>query len=242
MPDISLTPFEEVSQAEKENIEKSKAFHGDQIRNYIQCYELLYSLNEHIGHQSTAKRIIFNHRDSVVLMISTRIVLSSKACLDLAMKGYYYDSEIIHRSLLENMCVLHLLVCCKDTEKANENAKKWLNGELKLHNVKKELKLLSNKEFSRGYRILSGFVHSDFKAVKTLIKFDFTQGSINVSPKPIFMPEAARIMLYPHAEFTVLYHLIANFAEVIEPDFKSKTLDTLNKLHEEGERLKNQSN
>lgn len=238
MSNRSVTPFEEVSQAEKQNVEKSMIFFGDHIRNYIQCYNLLYDLNEHIGHQSKTKHIIYDYKDSVVLMISTRMVLSARACFDLAMKGYYYDSEIIHRSLVENMCVLHLLVCCEDTEKANENAKKWLNGELKLHNVRKELNLLSDKEFSRGYGKLSGYVHSDFKTLKTLIKFDFVHGSLNVSPKPVFTPEASQLMLYPHAEFTALYHLIANFAEVIEPNFKTQTMNTLNRLYDEAQRLK----
>ena len=57
MSNMNESPFEEVSQTERENVEKSKTLNGDQIRNYIQCYELLYSLNEHIGNQSTTKAL-----------------------------------------------------------------------------------------------------------------------------------------------------------------------------------------
>ncbi len=237
MSSDKVIPFEEASKAEKENIEKTKTLFGEQIKNYIDFYELLYNLHEHAGNQSIAKKIIFDHRDSVVLMISARIVLTSKAYLDLVLKGYYYDSEVIYRSLVESIGVMRLLVNCKDTEKANKYAKKWLKGKLELRTVKEELNLTKNSEFSRLYGGLSDYVHSNFEAVGTLIKCDYAQGSLDASPKPTFKPECTLNALYPHTEFTASL-LLENFQDIIEPEFKSQTINTLKKLNDERKRLK----
>lgn len=242
MPNKSLTPFEEISQAEKENTEKSKALFGDQIRNRIETYELLYSINERIGNQSINRNIVFDYRDSVVLMLSSRSIMTLKACFDLDLKGYYYDTEIIHRSLFENLCVIMYVVLCEDKQLANENALKWLNGELKIHKVKKELNAIGNYEqFLEAYRILCGYVHSDFKSISSLITVNPSNGSLHVFHKPEFNACFARIAFYPHVEFSLLNLLIANFSEVIEPNFKSQTLKKLMELIEEGNRLKDKN-
>ncbi len=238
----SPTPFGEISEAEKENIEKSKALFGDQIRNHIETYELLYSLNEHIGNQSITREIIFDYRDSVVLMLSSRAIMTLKACFDLDMKGYYYDTEIIQRSLFENLCVIMYVVLCEDKQIANENALKWLKGELKIHTIKKELNAIGNYEqFLEAYRILCGYVHSDFKSISSLMAVDLSNSSLHVAHKPEFKPSIARIAFYPHVEFSLINLLIVNFAEIIEPDFKTQTLKKLMQLHEEGNRLKDKN-
>jgi hypothetical protein len=236
MPIKNLTSFKEVSLTENENIIKSKLLFGDQIRNYVETYELLFELNEHIGNQSITKKIVFDCRDSVVLMLSSRALLTLKGCFGLLMKGYYYDVEVLHRSLFENLCVIMYVVLCGDKEKANERAIKWLNGELKIYTVKKELNGIGNYEqLLEAYKILCGYVHSDFKSIRTLI--DFSKGSVDLSSKPIFKPAIARKAFYPHIEFSILNLLIANFSEVIEPVFKSQTLHKLEILHQEAERL-----
>jgi|WetSurMetagenome_2_1015567.scaffolds.fasta_scaffold109142_2 hypothetical protein len=238
-----FSPVEEVSKVEEENTEKSKVMFGDQISNYLQVYELLYNLNEHIGDQSKTKHIILDYRDSVVLMLSTRVVLSSKTCLDLCMKGYYYDSQIIHRSLVENIVTIMYFTCCQDKDKANANAERWLNGKLKFGMIRQEMNLNPEQANVLGYAYstLSKYTHSNYPALNTLISKDYTQGSIDISPKPIFKPEIACIALHPHIEFSTAYLLIANFVELIEPNFKYATLEKLNSLHDEGEKLKEKS-
>jgi hypothetical protein len=234
----NLKPFEEISQTEKENVLKSKMLYRKEIRNYIKCFELLYGFIEHIGNQSTTKKIAIDLRDSVVFSISGRIVVTSKAYLDLAMKGYYYDGEIIYRSLLENLCFLLFFVTRQDKKDANENAKKWFNGELKLSTIKKELDLLSNKPFSLVYGKLSDYVHSNFQAVKILVKYDDKENRLDVAGRPIFRPDYGRTAFNPGVGFSVFYMLLVNFDQLIEPTFKSQVMAEMSRLKEEGEKLR----
>lgn len=237
MSSNNVIPFEEASQAENENIEKTKALFGEQIKNYVDFYELLYNLHEYAGNQSRVKNTIYDYKDSVVLMLSTRIVVTSKAYLDLVLKGYYYDSEVVFRSLVETLDVMRLLVDCKDKEKANLFAGKWLKGKLNHQTIRQELNLTQGKGYSRLYSELCDYVHSNFDAVKTLIKPDFTDGSLDASPKPIFKPEFISNALFPHTEVAASL-LLENFQSVIEPDFKTQTVTILEKLDDERQRLK----
>lgn len=170
-------------------------------------------------------------------MLSARIVLTSKAYLDLILKGYYYDSEVIYRSLVESIDVMRLLVGCKDKEEANKYARKWLKDKLDTKTIKQELNLSQNKQFSRLYGELCDYVHSNFKAVRTLVKPDFVQGSIDASPKATFKPEFVPNALFPHTEIAVSL-LLENFQNIIEPKFKTQTIVVLKRLNEERERLK----
>ena len=237
MSSDKITPFEEASQAEEENIEKSKVFFGGQIKNYVDFYELLYNLHEYAGNQSRAKKIIYDYKDSVVLMLSARIVVTSKAYLDLVLKGYYYDSEVVFRSLVETLDIMRLLVGCKDKQKANLFAGKWLKGKLNHQTVRQELNLTQGEEYSRLYSELCDYVHSNFDAVKTLIKPDFTDGSLDASPKTVFKPEFISNALFPHTEVAVSL-LLENFKSIIDPDFKIQTVTVLEKLNDERQRLK----
>jgi hypothetical protein len=153
------------------------------------------------------------------------------------MKGYYYDLEVVFRSLVESINVMRLLVECKDIEKANRYAKKWLKGKLDLQTVKQELNLTENKQFSLGYGELCDYVHSNFKAVRILIKPDFILGSIDASPKPAFKPDFVSNALFPHTKIVVSL-LLENFQNIIEIEFKTQTIVVLKKLNEERERLK----
>lgn len=231
-------PFEEISQAEKENVLKSKMLYGKEIRNYIKCFELLYDFIEYIGNQSTTKKITLDPRDSVVFSISGRIVVTSKAYLDLAMKGYYYDAEIIYRTLLENLCFLLFFVTRQDKKDADENATKWFHGKLKLSTIKRELDLFSSKPFSLVYGRLSDYVHSNFQAVRILVKYDEEENRLDVAGRPIFRPDYGRTAFYPGVGFSAFYMLLANFDQLIEPNFKSQITDKMSKLKEEGEKLK----
>lgn len=240
MSNDSVIPFEEASKAEKENIEKTKTLLGKQIRNYVDFYELLYNLFEHSGNQSRVKNVIYDYRDSVVLMLGSRIVISSKAYLDLVLKGYYYDSEVIFRSLVESIGIMRLLVGCRDKQKANMLADKWLKGKLDHQTVRKELNLSPSIGYSRLYRGLCDYVHSNFDAVKTLTTPDFADGSIETPPKPSFKRERALSLLYPHME-VVISLLLENFSDMIEPSFKIQTKNSLKRLIGEREELKKQN-
>lgn len=239
MLDDSVIPFEEATKAEKENVEKTKALFGKQIQNYIDFYEVLYNLHEHSGNQSRVKNVIYDYRDSAVIMLSSRIVISSKAYLDLVLKGYYYDSEVIFRSLVESIGIMRLLVGCRDKQKANLLAHKWIKGKLDHQTVKKELNLSPDNRYSRLYRDLCDYVHSNFDAVKTLSKPDFTDGSIESPPKSSFKPERALSLLYPHMEVVILL-LLENFRDMIEPSFRIQTTNSFKRLTDEREKLKKQ--
>ena len=130
------TFFEDLFTIENENILKTKKRYRKEIRNYTKCFDLLSDLISHICSQSNDKNLTHGARDFVFITFCGRIGLTSKVYLDLAMKGYYYDAEIILRSLYDNLWLLFFLAS-QDEKTAGETAKKWLKRKLDMRAIKK---------------------------------------------------------------------------------------------------------
>lgn len=154
--------FEESTKIEKANIKRTKSRFAKKISSYKEGCDLLCELVYRLSEKLNEKEIEF--RDIAIASLCNRIIGTSKVIYELSIRGYNYDVMILNRSLYETSIVLWYIT------KDNNNAEKWITGEVNLSKMKKELGLFSNQEFEKSYGELSNFVHSNMYGIATLIE------------------------------------------------------------------------
>ncbi len=228
MPKENHDIFEELSKNENRNASISKINFDKEIRNYKELFNLFNKLVDQIADKSIRREIELQEKDVVIINISNRIIGTSKVYLDLVMKGYSYDSNIILRSLLENTCLMLYFI------KDKENIEKWLSGELKLKRVRKELGLFTDKRFSKIYEYLSDYVHSNFVALKSLNEPEYDDGWVaRMTIEPRYRPNLGKYALFPSVGSIALAAFIKNFERILDPKMILESIALCEKIEKE---------
>jgi len=156
--------YAQFTKTEKENIKLTKKYYDKEISIYIDCFNLLARTFDYLARKSIEEEP-FGVAETAMLLNTSRVLTSMRVYINLVMKGYYFDATIIERSLWESM----LLMECFARDK--KYAVKWMNEELKLSKVKKELGLYTDKKFEEVYAEMCDYVHANVPAVLSLTEF-----------------------------------------------------------------------
>jgi len=156
-------------------------------------------------------------RDFAVVIVSSKLLLSSKAILNLEMNGYDYEARVIMRTMLEDLL---RIICFVRDEKM---AQKWLKGKLQASEVKSFVHdLFFNENSKELYNELSDFVHTNPKGLGSLV--DKKEPGVRISPllPDSYEEQMANIGL-PTLYLILLLNVIKDaYNEKIEPPLMNK--------------------
>ena len=215
-----IEQYELLLKTEKKNIDLSKKHYEKELSSYIECLNLLADTHTHLCD------ILEKGTTTVqacVLLNSGRMLSSLGAYIDLLMKGYYFDANIIYRSLIENV---YLIECFIKDEKY---ADKWVNRELKLSEIKEELGLYSSEKFTKFWNRICDYVHVNIPAVLSLHRIR-RKPIVDIYHVPRFRlsPEIA-VMFFPVIGIMTLCLIVTAFGNLMNQKIKSQIEKSLNK-------------
>lgn len=242
MPKDTIPIYKYLSLAEKGNVSKSKAFYGKEIQNYSRCFDLLDDVIEHVCELSIRKKIVYDGKDIAFCTICQRVVLTSKVYLDLAMKGYYYDAEIIVRSLYENLYFM-LSLMNKDKKTAEEIAEKWMNRKLDMKKIKESLGIFSNESMRQINAELNDCAHSNFPAIARFItKKGVIENTFQLIGEPTFRPDYGLEAFDPFVATSSIQLSLENFKPLLETEFYSWAKNAVQRMEKRALKLKEKNN
>lgn len=158
-------------------------------------------------------------RDFVILMFSSKFLLSSKALLNLVLNGYEYEAKILMRSMLEQ------LLLCEGFLKEEGLVDKWLKGKLSISEVKCVVQEVSlDENFRWLYETLSDYVHTNPPGLGEQIKvLDEGEGlSVKIAPViPDSTEDQVDILHFPTC-YIILYLIILKNAYEEKIDIETK--------------------
>ena len=132
--------FDVLSKEEQKCKKKIEESYAQEIINYKECFESLDNLMWEIADAKAERKEDFNFSDVTIFAVCCRILGTSKVFIDLQIKGYKYDANIIMRSLLESALLLEWLI--KDEK----------NAIMKLfHDAFKEISSINNEMIRTDY-------------------------------------------------------------------------------------------
>jgi len=158
-------------------------------------------------------------RDLAFILISAKLLLSTKALLNLSLNGYLYERNILSRAMLEDFLRLQ---CFLKDEKA---AKEWLTGNLPVQTVKCIVPELSlDKDFKWLYDALCNYVHTNPSSLSSLTEFSEEGIGVKISPiLPDSTEDQTAIIIVPVAfNFIFLKIITEAYEERIESDIKNR--------------------
>ena len=239
-------------EAEKRTIKSTKKHYAKEISIYVECFNLLVQTIDHIAERSVKVKPPLGLTESAILFNAARILSSMRVYIDLVMKGYYFDAHIIRRSLYESVLLIDSFTRDK------KYVDKWVDKELKLSQVKKEVGFYGKEILERFYEEMSDYVHSNIPAVLTLVELEPPARmhaeelwSADVHTRPSF--ESERIStgsVFPIMGYLTLGLLLRFFGNKMKPKTRSKIYEALRRwkteverlLDEDEKRLRNQKN
>ena len=116
-------------------------------------------------------------RDLAFILISAKLLLSSKALLNLSLNGYLYEANVLSRTMLEDF--LRLQCFLKDKKSAD----KWLKGKLKLKKVRRIVPEFSLQgDFKLLYDTLCDYVHTNPHSLASLTEVSDEGMYVKISP------------------------------------------------------------
>lgn len=215
-----MKQYELLLETERENIDLSKKHYEKELNSYIECLNLLADTHTHLCD------ILEKGTTSVqacVLLNCGRILGSLGAYIDLLMKGYYFDANIIQRSLIENV---YLIECFVKDEKY---ADKWVKRELKLSEIKEELGLYSDEKFTKYWNRICDYVHVNIPAVLSLHRIR-EKPIVDIFHVPRFRsnPDIA-LMFFPVIGIMTLILLTTAFGNLMNRKVKTQIAKFLEK-------------
>lgn len=165
---LTISPYKDfVDIADKTAKFTLKKF-KQEFKLYERLFDLCMETYDYIA-KSSESELIDSRAKNAVLFILPRIVQSLQSIRLLTAKGYYYDSTIIKRGLLESIGL------CKYLSSNEEEADQWLNGKkvelASIHLFDYALKLdqAEMKTSARAfYGQLCDFVHTNLRGALSL--------------------------------------------------------------------------
>jgi len=158
-------------------------------------------------------------RDMVILMVSSKLLLSSKALLNLSLNGYEYEARVLIRTMLEDF------LRCECFFNDEETAHKWLQGTLSIEEVKCIVPNLSlNENFKWIYKTLSDYVHTNPSSLGSLIKVSDKSVYVKISPNLPDSTEDQAAIVVPLIGFNIIsLEILRNaYEEKIETAIKKR--------------------
>jgi hypothetical protein len=172
----------------------------------LETVSYLFDLTKTELPDSTAKEAI--------LLIIPRIIHSLESIRNLTLKGYYYDVAVLQRSLAESMGL------CAYFALNEKEAERWIKGEdIKIPKIELfdfVIKLFGAKDFSAksAYGDLCGYVHTNVRAIVSMLDFNQPAPEIGLLITPEFNKEkVAVIASYPTVMLIIIEKIFNELPE-----------------------------
>ena len=213
--------FDYLTKTEEENIQKTKKYFSKELEFWKESFNMLFDAFKSVSNSYSGK---WSYSKKASFFILPRLIMSSKTSLDLLIRGYYFDSIVINRSLIESVALLTLFL------KDEATAQKWLDFEKLevpkwklIHKMvsaptKKQLKL-ANKMYAEQ----SDFVHSNAMAIFAEWKRHLTHKRVLKFPK--FIKSLVGVALSCPLSLLINLCLLEVFKEELEDGFRKKVID-----------------
>ena len=180
-----------------------KQFQNEMIRFKRSSNTLYYAFSSILRpelHQDPRKRAI--------MFLTPKLIFSFKAIRDLTLKGYYFETSLLERDVIECLGLCSLFARDKD------KASKWMKGEdleISKRQISNEIavffKSASNDRVNlkKIYDYLSRYVHYDLKAVISFVPYKGKR-KVAFQRLPVFEKEKANhFSIYPLLLSTILW-------------------------------------
>jgi hypothetical protein len=229
--------FALLSEHERKYLKEISKRYTQEILDYSECFDLLNDAMRHIADVKLEIKEDFKLSDVTIFTVCNRIIGTSKTYLDLQLRGYKFDANIIMRSMLENIELLDWLV------KDEKNANRWLDGKIEFKVIRKELGLYSNKKFLQAYDGFCDYVHSNFKALTDLFQLSEQReildekGTVRRMTTLIIEPDTENLnldedSLFPSIGYSALNALKEKYLTLLKPEIKSRIDNMFEKINE----------
>ncbi len=219
--------FDFLTEKEEENVERTRKELSEEFELSRETLEMLYDCFKAIASSYSHK---WSHSKKAAFFILPRFIMSTKTSIELLTRAYYFDYEVVQRSLLESLALLMLF------SEDEEAAKKWLDREeLELPKWKlvhyvipsptKKMRRLIDKAYSK----LSDYVHSSSTAIFREWTVHFTRRTKRLD-FPKFDKSKVREELSSQASLLVIAALTTVFKEEFEESFRKRLIDFLERV------------
>jgi hypothetical protein len=233
-----VSPFKSCVEGEEETAKVTFEKFKKEFKLYERCFDLCMETIDYLL-ESTENKLFDSEAKTAIMVILPSIVQSMQSIRLLRTKGYYYDSAIVERSLIESIGL------CAYLSLDEEEATRWLDGKstkvarINLFDYVSRL-LRGRKDFAemkQVYGQLSDYVHRNLRAAVQSVTFPEQEvnkvrdsGSINLQFIPQFDEKnVGRISVYPLVVTKVLERI---FKKELELDKKrQKKSEKLLRLH-----------
>ena len=221
--------YQSLLEKEKENISLSKKHYAKELGLFTECFNLL--TDTFLQMPDILEKPITNVQ-TCILLNCARILGSMRAYIDLLMRGYYFDANIIRRSLFENVFLIQCFI--KDEKYVN----KWVKQELKFSKVKEEMSFPYHEPFASYYMRMCDFVHSNIPAILTLADIQREKPEIDLSFTPkIKLDSETALRFFPIIGYMTLSLLLNAFGSMMNPKIKNQIGKSLKKWNIEANQL-----
>jgi len=223
--------FQNACEAEKLTIRLSQENFPEDLKKYeLSANILAQTLNE--INLSFRNRELKPENKIVTVFLAYRFLIASKCVFNIGVSGYYYEAQILMRSMNETV------IYCLSFQLSNDCARKWLTNGLKLREAKQVIKNSSIKISTEAYSLLCAYVHSNQPAIARTLRFRENL-EIESPTGPRFMEKGYGLFREFRAlNLALLEVLVAIFAN----DLGKKTKDTLIAfISEEEKEIQNKS-
>ena len=158
-------------------------------------------------------------RDFAFILISAKLLQSSKALLNLSLNGYEYQANVLSRMMLEDFLLLKCFI------KNEKSAEKWLKGNLNLKEAKCIVaEFFLDENFNWLYNKLCDYVHTNPPSFSSLTEASDKRIEVKISPTlPDSIEDQAAIVIVPLAFNCIFLQIIMEtYEEKIESDIKNR--------------------
>lgn len=165
-----VSQFKSYREKEEETAKVTLKKFKNELRLYERCFDMCTETIDCIF-DSTDNRLFDSNAKNMISIILPRIMQSMQSIMLLKTKGYYCDSMILERSLLESVGL------CAYLSSDDEEAIRWLHGKrikvASIHLFDHASKLLRiaahDAEMNKAYGIASDYVHTNVRGAFTLV-------------------------------------------------------------------------
>lgn len=219
--------FDYLTKKEEENVERTREELSEEFELSKETLEMLYDCFKAIASSYSDK---WSHSKKAAFLILPRLIMSTKTSIELITRGYYFDYEVVQRSLLESLALLRLF------SEDEEAAKEWLDREkLELPKWKlvhyvtsspnKKIRRLIDKIYSN----LSDYVHSSSFAIISEWTEHFTRNK-EALDFPKFNKSRIREEISTPPSLLIIAALTTIFEEELEESFRAGLINFLERV------------
>lgn len=225
------TYFKRLNDCEKKISLKIRTEYKREIQNYCQCSDLLDEIIGYLTEATSNEPRELDAVDTAFITMSVRIGQSSKVFMDLTLKGYYYDSMIIDRHLLEKLYFL-LFLELNERKVAEQIAEKWVHtGKLETKKIKEFVGVYSFEPFIKLNTQLNDFAHANFPAIVLSTLKKNNQQNFSLISELEFREEFHHNALDPIVSLLTIIFVLHNFKKDIKPEYRLKFAKKLTKIN-----------